>query len=113
MQVFLSGFGFLLLLATFFTLPETSHPGARGVDKMIEAEGRSTWVWLNPFSSLKLLKSPNITLLVRHQVLRLANTVNAKLLDIGTVRCLCVNHRLWYHFFPISHKLRTDTLDYL
>ncbi|KAK7679622.1 hypothetical protein QCA50_017333 [Cerrena zonata] len=63
MQVFLSGFGFLLLLATFFTLPETSHPGARGVDKMIEAEGRSTWVWLNPFSSLKLLKSPNITLL--------------------------------------------------
>ena len=55
MQAFLSCFGFVLLLTTYFTLPETSHPGARGVDKLIEAEGRSKWVWLNPFKSLKLL----------------------------------------------------------
>ena len=72
MQAFLSCFGFVLLLTTYFTLPETSHPGARGVDKLIEAEGRSKWVWLNPFKSLKLLKSPNITLLVCREAIYLA-----------------------------------------
>lgn len=79
MQVFLSCFGFALLVTTFLTLPETSHPGARGVDKLLEAEGKTTWVWLNPFTSLRLLKSPNIILLVchRHQLLLLAKNPTA------------------------------------
>ncbi|EIN08118.1 MFS general substrate transporter [Punctularia strigosozonata HHB-11173 SS5] len=57
-------------------LPETSHPGTRGIEKALEAEGihavsglapgevakerRWKWYWLNPFSSLNLLRSPNL-----------------------------------------------------
>ncbi|KAK7679623.1 hypothetical protein QCA50_017334 [Cerrena zonata] len=63
MQTILFGLGFVMLLVTMFLLPETSHPGARGVDKLVEAEGRSRWVWLNPFECLSLLRSPNIILL--------------------------------------------------
>ena len=64
MQAILSAFGLFMLLLTMVFLPETSHPGARGVDKLIEAEGRPRWVWLNPFGCLSLLRSPNIILLV-------------------------------------------------
>ncbi|CAL1703106.1 unnamed protein product [Somion occarium] len=63
MQAILCGFGFVMLLVTFFWLPETSHPGTRGVDKLIQVEGKPKWVWLNPFTSLAILQSPNITLL--------------------------------------------------
>lgn len=51
------------LLIAFFQ-PETVHPGTRGVDKQIESEGRSRWVWLNPLGSLSLVKSPNVLLVV-------------------------------------------------
>ncbi|KIJ26233.1 hypothetical protein M422DRAFT_272720 [Sphaerobolus stellatus SS14] len=48
-------------------LPETCHPGSRGVDKLregAELAGRTyrpKWVWLNPFQSLKLLRGPNVS----------------------------------------------------
>ena len=54
---------FLIILFTFF-LPETSHPGARGIDKLLEKGEKPGFVVLNPFSSLWLLRSPNILLVV-------------------------------------------------
>lgn len=54
-------FMFLVFLAYF---PETSHPGARGVDKVVEKGGKVRLVVLNPFSSLWLLRSPNVGLVV-------------------------------------------------
>ncbi|KAH7890115.1 MFS general substrate transporter [Phlebopus sp. FC_14] len=46
----------MILVATF--LPETSQPGCRGVDKAAEGPRRLRFVWVNPFSSLALLRSP-------------------------------------------------------
>ncbi|KAI0081509.1 MFS general substrate transporter [Panus rudis PR-1116 ss-1] len=62
MQVILGICGAVMWLVTFLLLPETTHPGTRGVDKLIESEGKAKWVWLNPFRSLWLFQSPNITL---------------------------------------------------
>jgi MFS family permease len=58
-------------------LPETAHPGSRGVDRMLDAERaklgtsdgatdqvRWRWVWLNPFASLALLRAPNLLAVV-------------------------------------------------
>lgn len=62
MQLALMVAGLVMFSLVFFFLPETSHPGTRGVDK---AEGgRLRWVWLNPFGSVALLRSPNVTLVV-------------------------------------------------
>ena len=69
MQYGLLGYALLSLVFTFFLQPETSQPGARGIEHMSRAgaSGKASWVWvwLNPFSSLALLRSPNILLLVR------------------------------------------------
>ena len=43
-------------------LPETSHPGTRGIDK--EFGGKFRWVWLNPFKCLWYMRSPNLFALV-------------------------------------------------
>jgi predicted MFS family arabinose efflux permease len=51
-------------LCTLLLQPETAHPGTRGVDKLIEKEGKSRWVWLNPFGSIMFLRSPNVSLIV-------------------------------------------------
>ncbi|KAJ3486280.1 hypothetical protein NLI96_g4353 [Meripilus lineatus] len=58
-------FMFLVFLAYF---PETSHPGARGVDKVVEKGGKVRLVVLNPFSSLWLLRSPNVGLVKKPQL---------------------------------------------
>ena len=51
-----------LLLLVFF-IPETAHPGTRGIDK---AQGsRKLVVFINPFRCIKFLRSPNITAVVR------------------------------------------------
>ena len=61
--------GVVALVLTLVYLPETSHPGTRGIDKLYEhgdlERGRFKWVWLNPFRSVLLLKSPNMILIVR------------------------------------------------
>lgn len=61
--------GILALFLTFVYLPETSHPDTRGIDKLYEhgelERGKFKWVWLNPFRSLLLMKSPNMILIVR------------------------------------------------
>ncbi|KAF4607847.1 hypothetical protein EYR40_000183 [Pleurotus pulmonarius] len=64
--------GLALLMSMALWLPETSHPGSLGVEKTFDqdrSEPRFTllrrkwgWVWLNPFSSLGLLRSPNLML---------------------------------------------------
>ena len=64
LQYGLGGYSFLTLVLTYFLQPETSQPGARGVDKLIEQTGKASWVWLNPFRALALLRSPNVALLV-------------------------------------------------
>ncbi|KIJ24108.1 hypothetical protein M422DRAFT_39286, partial [Sphaerobolus stellatus SS14] len=70
MQLILFGMALAALIAIIVFLPETNHPGTRGIDKLIaqdETEGRTRgwrFVLLNPFSSLSLLKSPNIFLVV-------------------------------------------------
>lgn len=63
--------GIIALFMTFLCLPETSHPGTRGIDKLYEhgslQRGGFKWVWINPFRSLLLLKSPNMILIVRRR----------------------------------------------
>ncbi|KAJ7647598.1 MFS general substrate transporter [Roridomyces roridus] len=59
-----------VFLGMLFGLPETSHPGTMGKDKIDSelSEGserpapKFKWVWLNPFSCLWLLRSPNLLL---------------------------------------------------
>jgi MFS family permease len=55
----------LAFTLTMLLQPETSQPGTRGLDKLIEKEGRSRWVWLNPFANVALLRSPNVFFVVR------------------------------------------------
>jgi hypothetical protein len=69
--------GACAFVLVYALLPETAHPGTRGLDRMIKAERAASgisdeeagpspfrWVWLNPLSSLKLLRAPNILLVV-------------------------------------------------
>ncbi|TCD62516.1 hypothetical protein EIP91_006790 [Steccherinum ochraceum] len=60
MQLALCIAGLVTLTLVSLFLPETSHPGSRGVDKL--EDGKPRWVWLNPFKGLALLRSPNVTL---------------------------------------------------
>lgn len=53
-----------MFVVVYFFLPETSHPGERGAERMF-GEGKRRWQWLNPFSSLALLRAPNLLVLVR------------------------------------------------
>ncbi|KAH8100312.1 MFS general substrate transporter [Cristinia sonorae] len=56
--LFISGLTILTIVSLF--LPETIHPGTRGLDSL--QTGKRRWVWLNPFKSLALLRSPNVTI---------------------------------------------------
>ncbi|KAJ7729532.1 MFS general substrate transporter [Mycena maculata] len=65
--------GFCVYLGMLLLLPETSHPGTMGKDKIepeladgSEGQPRQKfkWVWLNPFSCLWLLRSPNLLLTI-------------------------------------------------
>jgi hypothetical protein len=69
MQLILAIAATFLYILMYCLLPETSQPRARGIDKLFEAEGalgdkRCRWIWLNPFSDLALLRSPNILAVV-------------------------------------------------
>lgn len=51
----------------YFLFPETSRPGTRGIDKREFAEERAKgmkYKILNPFASLRLLRSPNLLAIV-------------------------------------------------
>ena len=65
-----AGVGFTALLTyllVYVGMPDTSHPGTRGVDK--EFGGESRWVWLNPFKCLRYMRSPNLLALVSYTLL--------------------------------------------
>ncbi|OAX32955.1 MFS general substrate transporter [Rhizopogon vinicolor AM-OR11-026] len=49
----------LEMLLISLSLPETSHPGAMGIEKVTQ-ERRFHIAWVNPLSSLWLLRSPNL-----------------------------------------------------
>lgn len=103
MQFFLALCGLFLYFLVYFFLPETSHPGSRGMDKaalllassrddlpVTSSRSRSewAWVWLNPFSSLALLRSPNVLCIVSSPRLDCRSPVGL----IGS--CVCMNW--WY-----------------
>ncbi|KAJ7188591.1 MFS general substrate transporter [Mycena filopes] len=59
--------GLFVFLGMLLLLPETSHPGTLGREKSEAADSddqqpspKFKWVWLNPFSCLWLLRSPNL-----------------------------------------------------
>ncbi|CCM04535.1 uncharacterized protein FIBRA_06716 [Fibroporia radiculosa] len=62
MQYVLFVAGLMALVHVVVFLPETSHPGARGVDKLLDDDevARPKWVWLNPFRCLALFRGPSI-----------------------------------------------------
>ncbi|KAJ6497759.1 MFS general substrate transporter [Mycena sanguinolenta] len=69
--------GLFVFLAMLALLPETSHPGTLGMDKSEECDSthesprKFKWVWLNPFSCLWLLRSPNLLLVVFSRLVQL------------------------------------------
>ncbi|KZT19170.1 MFS general substrate transporter [Neolentinus lepideus HHB14362 ss-1] len=64
MQLALFSAGLSALLMVVFFLPETIHPDVQGLQRYLREKGRGdkkwVWVWLNPFSSLWILRSPNV-----------------------------------------------------
>ncbi|KAF8519865.1 major facilitator superfamily domain-containing protein [Gautieria morchelliformis] len=68
MQLFIFSMGLTALISVAVFLPETSHPGTRGIDNLILQERfgqplkRPKWrmVWLNPFKPLRILQGPVI-----------------------------------------------------
>jgi MFS family permease len=73
MQWILFGMSVVALVLGVTVIPETAHPGSRGIDRCKDREqeapsGRNqqwTWVWLNPLQCLSLLRGPNVLLVVR------------------------------------------------
>ena len=53
---------FLTYVLMYVGMPDTSHPGTRGIDKRFD--GKFKWVWLNPFKCLWYMRSPNLLALV-------------------------------------------------
>jgi len=53
---------FLTYFLMYIGMPDTSHPGTRGVDKKFGGEFQ--WVWLNPFKCLRYMRSPNLLAVV-------------------------------------------------
>ncbi|KAG1848320.1 major facilitator superfamily domain-containing protein [Suillus subalutaceus] len=59
LQYSIGAWGLLQMLLIYFSFPETSHPGTLGIGKLT----RRRWIhitWVNPLSSLWLLRSPNL-----------------------------------------------------
>lgn len=61
MQGFLCVVGLIAFTTIYFLFPETSQPGARGIDKMKarnEIDSSKSFIFINPLESLWLLRSP-------------------------------------------------------
>lgn len=57
--------GLIMSVSMYAAFPETSHPGALGVDRLTaEQREKRGPVLLNPFASLALLRSPNLAAVV-------------------------------------------------
>ena len=60
--------GLIGFTAFYFLFPETSQPGARGIEKVNAANGidsSTSFKFINPLESLWLLRSPSLLLTVR------------------------------------------------
>ncbi|KAG2106754.1 major facilitator superfamily domain-containing protein [Suillus discolor] len=55
----IGAWGLLEMLFIYLSLPETSHPGTLGIDKLPSRRSIHI-VWINPLSTLWLLRSPNL-----------------------------------------------------
>ncbi|KAG1768300.1 major facilitator superfamily domain-containing protein [Suillus occidentalis] len=55
----IGAWGLLEMLLLYLSFPETSHPGTLGIDKVTRRK-RIHISWVNPLSSLWLLRSPNL-----------------------------------------------------
>lgn len=69
MQCVVGVFGLVVFGIMWFYLPETSHPGARGIDKLrrrAESGARTRWTnyVVNPLAPLGLLRAPNVLVVV-------------------------------------------------
>jgi len=70
MQVALGVLGVAIFVAILLFLPETSHPGTRGIDKLVTelvesgASSSRMIVFVNPFKALTLMRSPNLMVVV-------------------------------------------------
>jgi hypothetical protein len=67
-QAFLGALGLVGFVVMYFLFPETSQPGARGIDKL-EAKP-AKFIFINPLRPLALLRSPNLLLIVRSLVIK-------------------------------------------
>jgi len=61
----LSLVGLIGFTTFYFIFPETSQPGARGIEKMNAANGIHSFKFINPLEPLWLLRSPSLLLAVR------------------------------------------------
>ncbi|OAX37340.1 MFS general substrate transporter [Rhizopogon vinicolor AM-OR11-026] len=55
----LAAWGLLEMLLIYISFPETSHPGTMGIEKRTHRR-KCHIIWVNPLSSLWLLRSPNL-----------------------------------------------------
>ncbi|OAX33670.1 MFS general substrate transporter [Rhizopogon vinicolor AM-OR11-026] len=55
----LATWGLFEMLLIYLSFPETSHPGSMGIEKVTHRR-RFHFAWVNPLSSLWLLRSPNL-----------------------------------------------------
>ena len=68
MQGILGFVGLIAFIIIYFLFPETSQPGAKGIDRleaMDDVDSSRSFVFLNPLQPLWLLRSPLMLLLVR------------------------------------------------
>ncbi|KAF8951951.1 major facilitator superfamily domain-containing protein [Flammula alnicola] len=66
MQGTLGALGLIAFCVMYFFFPETSQPGARGIDKLRSEEGpkwKERFIFINPLRPMLLLRSPNLLLI--------------------------------------------------
>ncbi|KAI5982803.1 major facilitator superfamily domain-containing protein [Pisolithus albus] len=61
-QVALGIWGLIQIGLMYWFLPETAHPGTRGIDRLKDEASRKRLVLVNPFQSLGMLRSPILIL---------------------------------------------------
>jgi hypothetical protein len=67
-HVILGFLGLIISAIIYFFFPETIQPGATGIDKMKaanEIDSPTPFIFINPLTSLWLLRSPSLLLTVR------------------------------------------------